>query len=104
MELNISGNEKKMTVRITGPLVAESCAALREHVLELSRSGRNHIEINLAETPLVDTAGMGTLLLLRASVNRRGGELKVLDPRPELLETLKAMRIAETLGLAEPSP
>jgi anti-anti-sigma factor len=104
MELTLSGNAHKVTIRIAGALVADQCAAIREHVMELSISGRNHIELDMSETSLLDTAGMGILLLLKVVLKRRGGDLKVVALRPELLETLKAMRIAETLGITEPSP
>lgn len=103
MELIVSGNEKNITVRIAGPLVAENCSALREYVLELSLSGRNHIELDFSKVSALDTAGMGMLLLLKAAVSRRGGTLKVLAPRSEILDSLKAMRIAEALGIAESS-
>ncbi len=104
MELAIEGNEDLMSVRIIGPLDASNCQSLRETILELTDTGRKHIQINLADTPMVDTSGIGVLIGIKTAITRRGGTFQILSPQPQVRETLEMMRLDKVLGIEAAPP
>jgi len=58
-------------------------------VRELVKKGGRKILLNLKDVTYIDSSGVGELLGALISVQRQGGELKLLDPSPRVTDLLK---------------
>jgi anti-anti-sigma factor len=64
-------------VRLQVPLTGEQCDKLRDSALKGLGAGRPMLVIDLHETPLIDGAGLETLIELRERIEARGGSVKL---------------------------
>jgi anti-anti-sigma factor len=64
-------------VRPQVPLAGENCAKVRAAALNGLGSGRPMLVIDLQQTPLMDSAGLETLIDLREKIEARGGSVKL---------------------------
>jgi anti-sigma B factor antagonist len=67
-------------VDISGRIeLGEESAALRDMVCDLLSKGQKAILLNLGEVHYIDSTGLGTLVSAFTSVQKQGGELKLLN-------------------------
>ena len=64
-------------VRPQVPLAGDNCAKVRAAALNGLGSGRPMLVIDLQQTPLMDGAGLETLVELREKIEARGGSVKL---------------------------
>jgi anti-sigma B factor antagonist len=68
----------------------------REGILAEFDKGTKKILLNLAALERMDSSGLGSLVSVYASITRRGGVVKLLNPGQRVLELLK---VTNTAGL-----
>jgi anti-sigma B factor antagonist len=66
---------------------------MRERLLALLDQGHTRILLNLAPITQADSGGLGDLVAAYAAVTRRGGEIRLVHPRPKLLAMLRMTHI-----------
>jgi anti-sigma B factor antagonist len=71
--------------RMTTP---EECL-LRDSVHEALEAGSSRILVRLREVNVIDSSGVGELVAALSTVTKEGGELKLLDPSPKVLDVLE---------------
>ncbi len=101
MELAVQGNQDCLTVQVIGEVLAESCSDLREAILELTAREAKEIVLELSQMPFIESSGLGVLVGLRAHLRRHGTELRLANPQPRVLETLRMTRLALLFGLED---
>jgi len=89
-----------MVFKPEGDLVAAKLPALREKLRALVASGILHLTLDLAETQMVDSAGLGLLISAHNSLKKAGGALAVTHASNDILELFKTMRIQQHFSVS----
>lgn len=74
--------------------------AVRDEVRAALKTGLTTIDIDLSETRFVDSSGLGALIALHKTMCARGGNVRIIDPRPSvqlILELTRLHRVFEII-------
>lgn len=98
MKLQTDGD----TLRISAvkELSASSANSLRDEARQAFGEGQLNIEVDLSQTAIVDSCGLGALVALHKTAASRGGALRLLNPNPavqQILELTRMHRIFEVI-------
>lgn len=98
MKLQTDGH----TLRISGikELSASSSNAFRDEARRAFGEGQANIEVDLSQTAIVDSCGLGALVALHKTATSHGGALRLLNPNPavqQILELTRMHRIFEII-------
>ena len=75
-------------------IIASQCEALKQEFLEIINSGEKKIVIDLAETEMIDSSGIGLLISIRNSLaNNGGGEIELINLSDDLQQLFRVMRL-----------
>ncbi len=66
---------------------------LKQTVIELVRSGYQHMILDLQQVPSADAAGLGALVSVRSTVECNGGTLELHNLSPRLRELLTITKL-----------
>ncbi len=77
------------------PLTGEHADELRETVQHCLSDGLPMVVLNLHDVPLIDSAGLESLLDIRDSVHSRGGSVKLAALTPLSQEILRVSGVVE---------
>jgi anti-sigma B factor antagonist len=66
---------------------------LRELTKRLTTEGTRYFVLNMAGISYVDSAGLGLLLSIYATIRNQGGDLKLLNVSPRVQELLKTTNL-----------
>lgn len=80
-------------VRPQQDVVSTVAADLRKELKNLVDSGKKKIEIDLLKVGIMDSMGLGLLIALHNSLKDKGGNIRVVNLSPELMELFKNMRL-----------
>ena len=80
-------------ISLTDALWAGSGSVLGEVVRGLVKNGERKILLNLDKVTYVDSSGIGELTGALASVQRQGGQLKLVNPSPRIIDLLRITRL-----------
>jgi anti-anti-sigma factor len=82
-------------VRPQVPLAGEQCDKLRDAALKGLGAGRPMLVIDLQGTPLIDGAGLETLIELRERIEARGGSVKLAALNPLCADILRVTGVGD---------
>jgi anti-sigma B factor antagonist len=68
---------------------------------ELVKKGQRKILLNLKDVKYIDSSGMGDLVQSYTSLQRQGGDLKLLSPSPTVLEALRITHLDRIFDIKE---
>ena len=68
---------------------------------ELVKKGQRKILLNLKDVKYIDSSGMGDLVRNYTSLQRQGGDLKLLSPSPTVLEALRITHLDKIFDIKE---
>jgi anti-sigma B factor antagonist len=89
-------------VDISGQIVlGEECTSLSNLISGLLSQGHNRILLNLAYVSTIDSAGFAYLIGFLASVRKRRGELKLLNPTKKVLAVLQLGKLLTVFEVRE---
>jgi anti-sigma B factor antagonist len=89
-------------IKCIGRIVdGEESAALHEHVGRLLPE-QPYIILHLAEVEFVDSGGLGTLVRLRSKAQNAGGDVKLCEVPPRIVEMLRVTKL-QTVFESHPS-
>jgi anti-sigma B factor antagonist len=90
LDINIRKRGAVQIVQLRGDLrLGEALNQFNRATDELLQAGDTCLVINLAEVGMLDSSGIGALMKLLTSATKRGGALKLVNPSPLALKTLK---------------
>ena len=91
---HIERKEGVVTMKPGVDIVASQCASLKQEFLEIINSGEKKISIDLSETEMIDSSGIGLLISIRNSLaNNGGGEIELIHLSDDLRQLFKVMRL-----------
>ncbi len=90
MDLSIRKRGAIQVMQLRGDLrLGEALDQFNGAANELLESGEVRLVVNLEEIGMLDSSGIGALMKLLTSATKRGGALKLVNPSPLALKTLK---------------
>ena len=78
-----------------------SCLQLRELAKRLTSDGGRYFVLNMAGISYVDSAGLGLLLSIYATIRNQGGDLKLLNVSDRVQELLKITNLIHVFEIYE---
>jgi len=88
-------------ISLTDTLWSGSGKALSEVIRGLVKNGERKILLNLVGVTYVDSSGMGELMSALTSVQRQGGQLKLLNLSPRVTDLLRIARLDTLFEIKE---
>jgi anti-sigma B factor antagonist len=83
-------------------LTAVNSANFRDQVSAVLPATAGTIEIDLSSTRFVDSSGLGALFALyRATAQRNGVVLRLLNPRPEIRQLLELTQMQQLFEIVQ---
>ena len=77
-----------------GDIVASVCGQLKDELLEICHTGVKRLVIDLSQTKMIDSSGLGLLISTRNSLaQENNGEVEIANASEELLQLFKIMRL-----------
>lgn len=96
MDLSVLKQADVQVLRLRGRLtLGEAVDAFRSALEQSMANGDTQIMVNLAEVPLMDSSGIGVLVRSQSSARAQGGSIKLVQPTPYTLKTLKMVGLLE---------
>lgn len=86
-------------IMISAPLNHEHAAELREQIKAEQQSGKPMVVLCMKETPLIDSAGLESLLDVNEHLQQRGGQVKLAAANPLCREILRITGVADHFEL-----
>ncbi|MBI2149410.1 MAG: STAS domain-containing protein [Acidobacteria bacterium] len=79
----------------------ESCLQLRELAKRLTSDGNRQVVLNMQGISYVDSAGIGLLLSVYATIRNQGGDLKLVNVSPRVKELLRITNLLRVFDIFE---
>ena len=90
MDINIRKRGAVQVIQLRGELrLGEALEQFNHAANELLQAGEVKLAVNLEQVGMLDSSGIGALMKLLTSATKRGGALKLVNPAPQALKTLK---------------
>ncbi len=99
VEFVVEGNDQKLTVKVIGEIVADTCNELRETVIELSGRKPAQIILDFAQLSFIDTSGLGVLVGLRTHLKARGVTIGLANLQPRVKHVFQLTQISKLFGI-----
>ncbi len=80
-------------ISLTDALWSASGVVLGKAIRELVKQGERKILLNLKGVTYIDSSGIGELTGALTAVQRQGGQLKLVNPIPMVVDLLKTTRL-----------
>lgn len=83
-------------VRITPgiDIIASNCAKLRQELIGIINEGEKKIIIDLKDTEMIDSSGIGLLISTKNSLNDSGGgEVEIIHISDDIMQLFLIMRL-----------
>jgi len=74
---------------------------LSKHLRDLTASGKRKLSLNLMNLSQIDSSGVSIIVEMYVSLERSGGELKLLSPRGPVLDALSVFRLIDVIPCFE---
>ena len=96
------------TRRVDGHIIVEAsgriefgtpCVQLRELTKRLTSDGGRYFVLDLAGISYIDSAGVGLLLSIYATIRNQGGDLKLLNVGPRVQELFKITNLTHVFEI-----
>lgn len=93
-------------LRVAGPaeLNATNAGPFRDQVRTSLQPEHQRIDLDFSGTRFVDSSGLGALISLHKLMIGRGGQLRVIDPSPPVLQLLELTRMHRIFEIIKASP
>jgi anti-sigma B factor antagonist len=100
MNFEIRREGETAVVATHGDLVASSVPELRPALRDLVRSGLRDMVVDLADTTMIDSTGVGLLLSAFNSLSKVQGKFAVVNASEEILGLFRTLRIHQHFAVA----
>jgi anti-sigma B factor antagonist len=90
VEIEIRNRGQVKLLKLTGRLtLGDAADRLRATYDDLAGTGASCFVVDLMDVTMLDSSGIGLLVQLLTNSKQRGGSLKLLNPSPFAVKTLK---------------
>ncbi|MGC2111229.1 MAG: STAS domain-containing protein [Candidatus Korobacteraceae bacterium] len=87
-------------VSINGGLTAVMVPELQQALKHEVDGGAQKLTVDLGETTMVDSSGIGLLIAASNSLIQKKGDIAVVNTSPEILRLLRSMRLVSRLHVS----
>lgn len=86
---------KDTTLHVTGirELTAGVAPDMKNQLRQQFADGLIHIDFDCSSLDFVDSSGLGALISMQKLANERGGKLRLLSPKPSVIQVLELTRL-----------
>jgi anti-anti-sigma factor len=85
-------------------LTAESVPGLRQAIRDELADEIDAVDLNLEDVGVVDSSGIGLVIALHNSLQKRGASLRVINASPDIEDLFKSMRLDRQFSVSSESP
>jgi anti-sigma B factor antagonist len=102
VEIDIRNRGEVKLVKLTGRLtLGDSVDRLRATFDDLAGTGASCFVVDLADVAMVDSTGIGLLVKCLTNTKQQGGSLKLLNPSPFTVKTLRMIGLLKLFEVFE---
>jgi anti-sigma B factor antagonist len=102
VEIEVRSQASVKVIRLRGRLtLGESVDKLRGTIDDLLNSGQSRFVMDLSESPMIDSSGIGLLVKSLTAAKQHGGSLKLLNPTKFAQQTLKMIGLINLFEVYE---
>jgi len=101
MKLTITPQDGYILVQTHGPIEAEAAEVLREQVHPLFRERDARVVVDLADSPRINSRGIGNLVILVSDANTNGGKIVFASPTAFVANVFQVTRLNTYFNCAE---
>jgi anti-sigma B factor antagonist len=91
--MKISSDGQTLNIEGVVEITAANAATTRDEIKKAIGSSHRVLEIDLSETTLLDSSGLGALLSVHKAMLAQGGEVKIVSPTAKALQVLEITRL-----------
>lgn len=94
LDIEVRQKEGIAILDVNGRLSVGAASTLREKVTEEMAKGQNKIILNLKEVDYIDSTGLGTMVICYTTLQKAGGNLKLLHLNRRNIELLLLTKLS----------
>ena len=96
MEMEVQPGAAAVVMSLTGEIVDRmDQAAISDLVTEKLAEGEQIFVLDLSGVPYISSLGIAVLVATHVKVDRAGGQLRLVNPRPKVAQVLEMTKVAE---------
>ncbi|MHC8510237.1 MAG: STAS domain-containing protein [Rhodospirillales bacterium] len=93
----LSSGPGRTHITVTGDFDAALAAAHRDALESLAKTAEGAVTVDLADTPFIDSSGVGAVVYLYKRLKTRGVSLDVTGAAGQPLQTMRTLRIERAI-------
>ncbi len=90
----------QQVVRVSGEVDLRTSPQLRDALLRFAQKGPDRLIIDLADVDYMDSSGVGTMVELKRVVERRGGQLVLVNLQPRVRSVFEVTQLDRFFDIA----
>jgi len=98
-ETLVTWEDEKAVLRPAGDVVAATVPELRSAMKNVVVEGAQDLVVDLANTRMVDSSGLGLFIAAHNSLQKAGGRLSVIHATGEILNLFRTMRMHQRFSV-----
>jgi len=96
VEIEVQDADGAVVIALVGELVARTeQTAISDLIAERLKSGVKVFVLDLSEVPYISSLGIAVLVTTYVKVDREGGSLRLVNPRPRVAQVLDLTKVAD---------
>ncbi len=94
MDINVRKKSGVQVIQLRGQLrLGDPVDELKRTIDDFLAEGESRLVLKLSEVPMIDSSGIGLLVKALASARQHGGTVKLVQPSPFAVKTLKLVGV-----------
>jgi anti-sigma B factor antagonist len=86
---------------LRGKWTIDGAELLNRHLRKLVGDGVRKILLNLADVTQIDSSGVSSMVRMRTSLRRQGGDVRLLHPSKHAMDVLRVLHLVEVIPTFE---
>jgi anti-sigma B factor antagonist len=96
VEMEVTQSEGAVVISLVGEIVSRTeQTAITEAVGAKLAEGERVFVLDLSEVPYISSLGIAVLVTTYVKINREGGTLRLVNPRPRVAQVLDMTKVAD---------
>lgn len=98
--MNIETRDNTLVISALRELTAGSAAGFKSGVKSHFNSDLKNIDVDCSGLEFLDSSGLGALISTQKLAGEHGGKLRLLSPKPSVLQVLELTRLHRVFEIA----
>jgi anti-sigma B factor antagonist len=91
--MNTESKDSTLYVSDIRELTAVTAMDIKKQLREAFASELKNLECNCTTLDFIDSSGLGALISMQKLANERGGKLRLVSPKPNVIQILELTRL-----------